>query len=240
MPTLRQYLNKILTREEIRSLIFLEVVSGILLSITTLLLFLYLTNAVLAQQTIIFDNSVTRFVFAFRQFWLTKIMFLLTALGSQAIIFGSVLIVIFLTLRKHRRETFIFSILLLMGATTTFILKILLKVPRPHISALVIENSYSYPSGHALNSLLFYGAISYFIYHFTKNKTISLLISALATVLIFFIGVSRIYLGVHHPSDVLAGYIAGFWLFITTIFVDKTIIFFRMIRESPSKSLLPK
>jgi undecaprenyl-diphosphatase len=58
------------------------------------------------------------------------------------------------------------------------------------------------------------------------------LISISATVLIFFIGLSRIYLGVHHPSDVLAGFIAGFWLLSTTIFIDKTIIFFRIIRES--------
>lgn len=236
MPTLRQYLNKILTKEEIRSLIFLEVVSGIFLSITTLILFLYLTNAVLDKQTIIFDNSITSLVFAFRQFWLTKFMMFMTILGNQAIIFGSVIFVILLTKRKHRRESFIFSILLLMGAVTTYLLKILLKVPRPHISALVIENSYSYPSGHALNSLLFYGTISYFIYHFTKNKKISLITSILATILIFLIGLSRVYLGVHHPSDVLAGYIAGFWLFTTTIFVDKTIIFFRMIRESSTKS----
>jgi len=229
-------LNKIITKEEIRSLIFVEVVSGIFLSITTLLAFLYLTSAVIDKQTIIFDNTVTNVVFAFRQIWLTKIMLLTTFLGSEAIIFGSVVIVIFLTLRKHRRETFIFSILLSMGLTTTTLLKILLKVPRPHISALVIENSYSYPSGHSLNSLLFYGAISYFIYHFTKKKKISFLISTLAITLIFLIGISRIYLGVHHPSDVLAGYIAGFWLFTTTIFVDKTIIFFRMIRESPTKS----
>lgn len=236
MPTLRQFLNKILTKEEIRSLIFIEVVSGIFLSITSLLLFLYLTRAVLNEQTIIFDNSITNLVFSFRQFWLTKIMVLATTLGNQAIIVGSVIILIFLTKRKHRRESFIFSILLLMGVVTTSLLKILLKVPRPQISALVIENSYSYPSGHALNALLFYGTISFFIYHFTKNKKISLIVSILATLLIFLIGLSRVYLGVHHPSDVLAGYIAGFWLFTTTIFVDKTIIFFRMIRESSSES----
>lgn len=236
MSTIRQFLNKILTKEEIRSLIFIEVVSGIFLSITSLLLFLYLTRAVLNEQTIIFDNSITNVVFSFRQFWLTKIMVLVTTLGNQAIIFGSVIILIFLTKRKHRRESFSFSILLLMGLVTTSLLKILLKVPRPQISALVIENSYSYPSGHALNALLFYGTISFFIYHFTKNKKISLIVSILATLLIFLIGLSRVYLGVHHPSDVLAGYIAGFWLFTTTIFVDKTIIFFRMIRESSSES----
>jgi undecaprenyl-diphosphatase len=239
MPTIRQYLNAILTKEEIRSLIFFEIVSGIFLSITTLLIFFYLTNAVLHAQTVIFDSNITNIIISLRQPWLTNVMLFLTMLGSEVIIFSSVVIVIFLTKRKHRRESFIFSILLLMGMTTTIILKILLKVPRPHISALVVENSYSYPSGHALNSLLFYGIISYFIYHFTKNRTTSILVSILATILIFLIGISRIYLGVHHPSDVAAGFIAGFWLFSTTIFIDKTIIFFRMIRDSSSKAQSP-
>lgn len=236
MPSIRKFLNIILTKEEIRSLIFLEVVSGIFLSISSLIFFFYLTNAVLDKQTVIFDNTITSIVFALRQPWLTKIMLFLTTLGSEVIIFSSIVIVIFLTKRRHKRESFIFSIMLLMGAITTTLLKIMLKVPRPHISALVVENTYSYPSGHALNSLLFYATISFFIYHFTKNKVTSLVISIFATILIFIIGLSRVYLGVHHPSDVLAGYIAGFWLFTTTIFIDKTIIFFRMIRESSKES----
>src|SRR3990167_258112 len=86
--------------------------------------------------------------------FLTRIMFVLSFLGSQAILAGTALIVIFLTLKKHRKETYIFSVLLLMGALASFSLKYLFKVPRPIISALFNENSYSYPSGHALNSFL--------------------------------------------------------------------------------------
>lgn len=232
MVTIRQLLRNILTREEIRSLIFLEVVAGIVFSYSSLILFQYITTDVLQSQTILIDNLIANFVISYRQAWLTNIMLFLSLLGNEVIIFGSVVVFIFLTLKKHHRETFIFSILLLMGATLTTWLKILYKIPRPFVLTMVKENSYSYPSGHALNSILFYGTISFFVYHFTRNKMTSTLFSTLSVILIILIGISRIYLGAHHPSDVLAGFIVGFWLLVTTILIDKTIIFFRLIRES--------
>ncbi len=235
MPRIRQYVINILTRDEIRSIIFLEVIFGIVFSFVSLFLFQYITNAVLQNETIFIDNLISSFIISYRMLWLTKIMFILSLLGSEGVVFGSVIIVIFLTLKKHHRETFIFSILLLMGVIITYFLKLLYRVPRPFFLALISENSYSYPSGHATNSILFYGAVSYFIYHFTRNKMTSALVSMLAMVLIISIGISRIYLGVHHPSDILAGFIAGFWLLITTILIDKTTIFFRLIRESKGK-----
>ena len=123
-----------------------------------------------------------------------------------------------------------------MGLIATTILKIFFKVPRPIFNTLSIEHSYSYPSGHALNSFLFYGAISYFIYHFTKNKKLSAVISVVCIFMVFSIGLSRIYLGVHRTSDVIAGYIFGFWLFVVIILIDKTITFLRLIRESANNS----
>ena len=232
MPIIRQVLRNILTRDEIRSLIFLEVVAGIIFSYLSLILFQFITTDVLQNETILTDNLIANFIISYRVAWLTNIMLILSLLGNEVIIFGSVIVIIFLTLKKHHRETFIFSILLLMGTTLTTLLKLLYRIPRPFYEVLVKENSYSYPSGHALNSVLFYGAISFFIYHFTKNRMTSALISTLSVFLIILIGISRIYLGAHHPSDVAAGFIVGFWLLVTTILVDKTIIFFRLIRES--------
>lgn len=232
MPTIRQFLSKLLTRDEIRSLIFLEVVVGIVFSYASLILFQFITSDVLQNETIFTDNLIANFIISYRVPWLTNIMRAFSLLGNEFIIFGSIAVIIFLTLKKHHRETFIFSILLLMGASLTTLLKLLYRVPRPFFLALVKENSYSYPSGHALNSILFYGTISFFIFHFTRNKMTSALISTLSVLLIILIGISRIYLGVHHPSDVAAGFVVGFWLLVTTILIDKTIIFFRLIRES--------
>lgn len=233
---IRQLINIIFTKEQLRSLLLLEIIAGILYSITSLVFFVFITNAVLQQQTLIIDDFISKQIFSLRNPALTTLMLFISFMGSQAIMAGAAIIVILLTLRKHRKETFIFSVLLLMGALASFSLKYLYKVPRPIFSVLINEKSYSYPSGHALNSLLFYATITYFIYHFTKNKKVSVLVGVLSTVLIFLIGFSRIYLGVHHPSDVVSGYIFGFLLFVVTILVDKTITFFRLIRESSSNT----
>lgn len=233
---LRRFLNIFFTKEEIKSLILLEVVVGIILSISSLLIFLFITNAVLENQTILADNLISYFIYSMRDSWLTRVMWMFSLFGNQILIIGSIIVIIFLTKRKHKKETVIFSLLLFMGLAVTNTLKILLRVPRPNISALINENSFSYPSGHALNSLLFYATVSYFIFHFTRQRLTSVIVSTLFTALIFFIGLSRVYLGVHHPSDVLAGYIAGFWLFVTVILIDKTITYFRLIRESSKSS----
>jgi undecaprenyl-diphosphatase len=229
--TVKSILREAFTKKEVRSLIFVEVILGIFASATSLFLYIYITNAVLGRHTSQIDSAFFNLIYSVRQENITAVMLFISYLGSEVIIFTSIIIVIFLTIRKHRRETVIFALMLLMGVAATTTLKLLYKVPRPGIFALTTENSYSYPSGHALNSLLFYGAISYFVYHFTKNKKLSVFTLIMAIILVFLIGLSRVYLGVHHASDILAGFITGFWLLTTTILIDKTITFFSLISE---------
>lgn len=232
MPTVRKYIVNIFTQDEARSIVFVEILLGIIFSVIYLFLYKYITDAVLLNETLIADNFISGYIISFRAPWLTFMMRIYSILGSEAVVFGSIIFVILLTHRRHFRESFVFGVLLTMGASLTSFLKLIYKVPRPYFSALVYESSYSYPSGHALNSILFYGAIAYFVYHFTKNQRRSFFVSVIAGILIVLIGVSRIYLGVHRPSEVIAGFIAGFWLLVTTILVDKTIIYFRLIREN--------
>ena len=88
------------------------------------------------------------------------------------------------------------------------ILKEVIQRPRPPIEfRMVEESSFSFPSGHAMASMAFYGLIVYYIYNYIKNKTIKNIICATLSVLIFLVGISRIYLGVHYASDVLAGFL---------------------------------
>lgn len=90
------------------------------------------------------------------------------------------------------------------------ILKLLLHRRRPNDLNIAIFGirSYSFPSGHAFGSVIFYGLFSYLDYIYLKSP-LNILITALLWVLIFMIGVSRIYLKAHYPSDVLAGWILG-------------------------------
>ena len=170
METLKHYLNRIITKEQARSIIFFEILLGILGSAVSLIIFSDITNAVLNQQTITFDSTVINIVFSLRSVWLTKIMLVFSLFGNQILMLGAIVIIVFLTGRKHRKESFIFTLLLLLGLFSTQALKILYEVPRPHVLPLAIEESYSYPSGHALNSFLFYSTIAYFIFHFTRSS----------------------------------------------------------------------
>lgn len=81
-----------------------------------------------------------------------------------------------------------------------------------------LPSSLSFPSGHAFGSVCFYGILAWLIASRVPDKRAKIAIGVSAFVLIFFIGLSRIYLGVHYPSDVLAGYAAGlFWIGVVAL-----------------------
>ncbi|HEY0299627.1 MAG TPA: phosphatase PAP2 family protein, partial [Arachidicoccus sp.] len=107
----------------------------------------------------------------------------------------------------------------------SILLKSIFDRPRPNGIHLVTESSSSFPSGHAMASILCYGTIWLFVPLFIKNKKIRLCIQFLLGLLIISIGISRIYLGVHYPSDIIAGYaVALGWLLGTyPIYVEKSV-----------------
>lgn len=100
------------------------------------------------------------------------------------------------------------------GAALNSLLKHLFVRTRPDLFRVVEATGYSFPSGHAMVSLCFYGMLAFFIVRNIKSLRWRLVIISLAVLLVVAIGISRIYLGVHYPTDVIAGYTAGaMWLF---------------------------
>ncbi len=89
------------------------------------------------------------------------------------------------------------------------ILKNILQRPRPMEYRLINETGYSFPSGHSAVSMAFYGFIIYLIYKYIKNKYVKWTLMTILGVLTISIGISRIYLGVHYTSDVLAGFLVS-------------------------------
>lgn len=205
--------------------------AGIVLVLASLLFFVDFGKEVMEKELISIDNSISFFIYSLRTPILTKIMFFISYFGSEATIAIALLAVIILSLRKHKKEAFLFMFIFVSGFILNTLLKYFLKIPRPNSSPLYNIDSYSFPSAHAMNSFIFYITLSYFFYHFTKNRKLSLIIFLFSIFLIFFIGLSRIYLGVHHPSDVFAGWIAGFWWFTTVLLVEKIIIFLRLFKS---------
>ena len=86
------------------------------------------------------------------------------------------------------------------------LLKRIVQRPRPTEFRIVEESGYSFPSGHSMVSMAFYGYLIYLIYKYVKNKYLKWISIILLSILICFIGISRIYLGVHYTSDVLGGF----------------------------------
>lgn len=105
------------------------------------------------------------------------------------------------------------------------VLKRILQRPRPEEFRIINENGYSFPSGHSMVSMAFYGFLIYLIYTNVKNKYLKWSLITILGILIISIGVSRIYLGVHYTSDVLAGFlIAISYLIIYISIINKFMI----------------
>ena len=121
------------------------------------------------------------------------------------------------------------SIITNLGIVTILnqIIKFIMQRPRPTEFRIIEETGYSFPSGHSMVSMAFYGYLIYLIYKYVKNKYVKWISIVLLSILICSIGVSRIYLGVHYTSDVLGGFLVSISyliLFISTVnkfFIEK-------------------
>ena len=112
-----------------------------------------------------------------------------------------------------------------LSALLNITLKQILQRPRPIEYRVIDESGYSLPSGHSMVSMAFYGYLIYFIYKHIENKYIKWSLIILLSILIISIGISRIYLGVHYTSDVIAGFLIALSYLIIYINVAKTYIY---------------
>lgn len=146
---------------------------------------------------------------------LNTLMSIITALGGTIFLTAvSVLLALIPTLRK-KIGGLVVPTLILASATNT-LLKNLIQRPRPTIiPQLASEPTFSFPSGHSICSTVFYLLLAFAVFTITKNtknkatKNLLIALSLIFTILPFFIAFSRVYLGVHYPSDVLAGVFLG-------------------------------
>ena len=119
------------------------------------------------------------------------------------------------------------SIITNLGIVTILnqIIKFIMQRPRPTEFRIIEETGYSFPSGHSMVSLAFYGYLIYLIYKYINNKHLKRTLIIILSVLICIIGVSRIYLGVHYTSEVLGGFLISFaYLIIYIELVNKFVL----------------
>ena len=122
-------------------------------------------------------------------------------------IFLIILTILLLVVLKNKKVRLSICTNLVVVTILNQLLKRLLQRPRPTEFRIIEENGYSFPSGHSMVSMAFYGYLIYLIYTFVKNEYLKWISIVLLSLLICLIGISRIYLGVHYTSDVLGGFL---------------------------------
>ncbi len=157
------------------------------------------------------DLRIINLVQIFRSPLLNNLMLFFTYLGKWEIVFAGVAILsILFLLTKRWRYLLALIVSVSGGEFFVWLVKNIIDRPRPSlINALAPEKGYSFPSGHSFVALSFYGLLAYFLFRAVKSKLVKIFIVIISSCLILAIGLSRIYLGVHWPTDVLASYAAG-------------------------------
>ncbi|ULT59653.1 phosphatase PAP2 family protein [Neobacillus drentensis] len=162
-----------------------------------------------------FDGRIISFIQGFEAPMQTTIMRIFSFIGGTIpVIVISLFAIIFLyKVLKHRSELVLF-IAVILGANILFAtLKQLFHRARPDLHRLAEVSNYSFPSGHATMAFALYGVLTFLLWRHISSRLGRTLLIILSGFMIVTIGISRIYLGVHYPSDIIAGYfISAFWL----------------------------
>lgn len=154
---------------------------------------------------------------------ITPIAIVITSIGGAIVI--AALAIDVLILVKNRKISFSIILNLVIATILNIILKNIVQRPRPDEYRLITETGYSFPSGHSMVSMAFYGYFIYLTFKYLKNKKLKVLLITFLSILIILIGITRIYLGVHYTSDVIAGFLISIcYLIIYTTLVKKYIL----------------
>lgn len=200
---------------------------GFLISLYFLYLFFGLAYDLVGNNILIqSDLRIVNLLQIFRTPAFSKFSLFVTYFGKGIIIiWGVAAIGLILALRKRWVDLAALLASTAVGQIFVTIIKNIFDRSRPPLAnALVKENSFGFPSGHSTVAVTFYGLLAYFVYRAAKKRWQKVITVFAATAIIFAIGFSRMYLGAHYPSDVLAGWALGaFWLsaVITAVEVRK-------------------
>jgi undecaprenyl-diphosphatase len=189
---------------------WLLLLGALLVAVTALFVFGWLSEEMLEGDTQKFDMFVRNSVHQHSTPGLTRLMQAFSFLGSVGTVTSLCLVVLgaFLYFRRMRMAALL-GITMLGMAVLDEALKLSFHRPRPVAFFGPTPSSYSFPSGHAFGALCFYGVLAAILTPRVHGKPAKWAIWSAAVFLIAMIGFSRIYLGVHYPSDVIAGYAAG-------------------------------
>lgn len=181
-----------------------------------LLLFVYLLQNVMSGDIRRIDGIAYQFfVVRLRRDWLTPIMQSFTSLSAPVVL--AVMLIIVAAFAPGRMPGRFAAANLVGIVALNYALKEIVQRPRPEGFRLIAETGYSFPSGHSMVAVAFYGFMIWLIIRYEEDRLQRWIWSLALFFVVIMIGVSRVYLGVHYFSDVMAGYcVAAVWLVIFT------------------------
>ena len=172
--------------------------------ILTLIILIITLRVITTEELIIDTMAYNLFVEKLRSPNLNKVMLLVATLSNTPV--TVIFIIVLLILIKDKKKALTIPANLLLITIINQILKLIIQRPRPIGYRLIEIGEYSFPSGHAMTSMALYGFLIYLSYKLIKNKNLKIFFITACILIIIIIGISRIYLGVHYCSDVLAGW----------------------------------
>ncbi len=197
----------------------------VLIIFLLLIIITMITKKIIIKEELIIDKlAYDILVTKLRNPFLTSVMKLVTKLSNTSVIISlsMIFIIYFYYIIKKKKISFLIVVNLVFIVFLNQILKLIFKRDRPIGFRIIEMSGYSFPSGHAMVSMAFYGLLIYIIHHFVKNKKLKTILITLNVIIIILIGISRVYLGVHYLSDVVIGYsISIIYLLILTKYLNK-------------------
>lgn len=186
-------------------------VAGAAIAIAFTWLFVELASHVQSGATQAFDDAIMQWMGTHRVAWIERSLLEITALGTGLVLMMIVITsALFLSATQHRFSAFLLLVASAGGLILNTILKSSFDRPRPRLFEWVTNpSSSSFPSGHAMGSAIVYFTVAYLIARLEKRRSTRAVTIFTALLLVLLISLSRLYLGVHYPSDVLAGMVIG-------------------------------
>lgn len=186
-----------------------------------------------------FDDQVIEKVFSWRNDTFTDIMILITDFGDIAayIIMTGLICGLFYYLFRNWKYIAQVCVVLLLSSLMNVWLKVLFARERPESTVHLVEAySLSYPSGHAMSAFAFYGFLIYLAWRLLDKAWTKIVATIVCGLIILAIGFSRVYLGVHYPSDVIAGFLGGL-IWLTLCIIIFNLISLLRIRRGREKEI---
>lgn len=206
-------------KHPIVSLILLLVILG-----TCTWVFVSIAKDFEAEHIHQFDYSIIQYVQGFISEPITNLVLKITFLGSSI---GIAIITFVFSLILVLFRKYLLGIYLLMSVAVGYVglntvLKHIFQRERPSILRLVEEHGFSFPSGHSMGSMVLFGSLLFIVFKLSKSASVRVIGVIAALTIILIIGLTRVYLGVHYPTDIVGGYTAGIvWLTISVVMFNQ-------------------